>query len=184
MTNRQKVFGIGFHKTGTKSLCRALEILGYRVCGPIGARNPEIASEALLSTLDHAHRFDAVQDNPFPLFYRELDQEFPDSKFILTTEDPDIWIARAVRYFGSNETPMRKMIYGEGSPVGNEKLYRERFVKHQKDVETYFKDRPKDLLIWPLTRVPGWEILCDFLEMDIPEKVDFPHKNKGGTQSR
>ncbi|MEE2776427.1 MAG: sulfotransferase [Acidobacteriota bacterium] len=29
-----KVFGIGFHKTGTSSLGAALEVLGYRVRAP------------------------------------------------------------------------------------------------------------------------------------------------------
>ena len=36
----QKVFCVGFHKTGTKSLGAALTALGYRVIGPSGARDP------------------------------------------------------------------------------------------------------------------------------------------------
>ena len=183
MANKQKVFGIGFHKTGTKSLCKALEILGYRVCEPIGARNPDIAKEALSLALDHARRFDAVQDNPFPPLFRDLDAAFPGSKFILTTEDPEVWIKRAVRYFGPNETPMRKWIYGKGSPIGNEALYLDRFKAHQNDVLDHFKNRKDDLLVWPLTREPGWEKLCSFLGVDLPENTEFPHENKGKTQS-
>lgn len=34
----EKVFVVGFHKTGTSSLTKALEILGYKVAGP----NPEL----------------------------------------------------------------------------------------------------------------------------------------------
>ncbi|MYB38984.1 MAG: hypothetical protein F4Y26_16695 [Gammaproteobacteria bacterium] len=41
-----KVFEIGFDKTGTKSLGAALGILGYRVCGPVGAKDPDIAPKA------------------------------------------------------------------------------------------------------------------------------------------
>jgi len=133
--------------------------------------------------LDYARRFDAVQDNPFPLLFRELDAEFPGSKFILTTEDPDVWIDRAVRYFGSNETPMRRWIYGKGSPIGNEALYLNRFKTHQNDVLDHFKNREGDLLVWPLTREPGWEKLCAFLGVDLPENTEFPHENKGKTQS-
>lgn len=182
MQKRQKVFGIGFHKTGTKSLRKALEGLGYNVCGPVGARDPNIANSAVDVALEYADKFDAVQDNPFPPLFRELDAAFPGSKFILTTEDPDVWIARAVRYFGTNLTPMREWIYGEGSPVGNESLYRERFIQHNKDVLGHFANRPDDLMVWPLTNEPGWERLCEFLSVDIPEGTPFPHENKGGTQ--
>lgn len=183
MQERQKVFGIGFHKTGTKSLRKALEGLGYSVCGPVGARDPDIASRAIEIALDHAERFDAVQDNPFPPLFRELDTAFPNSKFILTTEDPDIWTERAVRYFGSNTTPMRKWIYGEGSPVGHEALYRARYKRHTEEVLTHFDGRANDLLVWPLTQKPGWEPLCNFLGLEIPHDIPFPHENKGGSQS-
>jgi len=40
-----KIFGISFHKTGTKSLARALSSLGYSVTGPNGTRDPEIATQ-------------------------------------------------------------------------------------------------------------------------------------------
>ncbi|WP_017931949.1 sulfotransferase family protein [Robiginitomaculum antarcticum] len=179
MDERQKVFGIGFHKTGTKSLRKALEILDYSVCGPVGTRDPDIAKSAYDIALNYAGRFDAVQDNPFPPLFRELDAAFPGSKFILTTEEVDVWIARAVRYFNEQETPMRRWIYGVGSPVGNEETYRARFVRHNDEVRTYFASRPHDLLDWPLTKRPGWEPLCGFLECDIPDDVDFPHENKG-----
>lgn len=182
MQERQKIFGIGFHKTGTKSLRKALIELGYSVCGPVGARDPDIANHALNIALDHASRFDAVQDNPFPPLFRELDTAFPGSKFILTIEDPDIWTARAVRYFGTNTTPMREWIYGEGSPVGHQDLYRSRFVRHTQDVLSHFSNRPDDLLVWPLTAQPGWEPLCTFLGIDIPHEIPFPHENRGGSQ--
>ncbi|WP_427450060.1 sulfotransferase family protein [Litorimonas sp. WD9-15] len=183
MQKRQKVFGIGFHKTGTKSLRKALEILGYSVCGPVGARNHDIARDAIEIALDHAARFDAVQDNPFPPLFRELDAAFPGSKFILTTEDPDIWTARAVRYFGEQTTPMREWIYGEGSPVGYEDIYRTRFERHTADVLKHFANRPEDLLVWALTTEPGWSPLCKFLDLDIPAKIPFPHENRGQSQA-
>ena len=72
-THKPKVFCIGFHKTGTKSLARALEILGYRVTGPNGTRDPRIAERALPMALDIAARFDAFNDNPWPILFRELD---------------------------------------------------------------------------------------------------------------
>lgn len=179
MRKLQKVFGIGFHKTGTKSLGKALKILGYSVCGPVATRNPDIADEALGIALRHAEQFDAVQDNPFPLLFRELDAAFPGSKFILTTEDPDVWTVRALRYFGANETPMRQWIYGKGSPVGNEALYRARFIRHNESVREYFAGRKNDILEWHLTANPNWDPLCNFLGVSFPADLDFPHVNKG-----
>src|SRR5215472_9937783 len=40
---KTKVFGIGFHKTATTSLAKALSYLGYRVTGPNWVDNPNPA---------------------------------------------------------------------------------------------------------------------------------------------
>ena len=44
---QQKVFCLGFHKTGTTSLGVALGILGYRVSGAFGVNDPDIAEHAV-----------------------------------------------------------------------------------------------------------------------------------------
>ena len=59
-----KVFGIGFHKTGTKKLAVALRTLGYRVTGPNGATDPDIANNAIEMCFSMVGQFDAFQDNP------------------------------------------------------------------------------------------------------------------------
>src|SRR5690242_5987307 len=120
---RTKVYGIGFHKTGTKSLASALRWLGYRVTGPNGVHDPDIRSNVLSMALELAQRFDAFQDNPWPILFREMDQHFPGSKFILTSRPTDAWISSVVRHFGSAVTPMREMIYGVGAPAGHEQIY-------------------------------------------------------------
>ena len=113
-----KVFGIGFHKTGTKTLAAALRTLGYRVTGPNGATDPDIANNALEMCFSLVGQFDAFQDNPWPVMYKTLDRAYPQSKFVLTVRPTDEWIASVVDYFGREETPMRKWIYGAGSPLG------------------------------------------------------------------
>lgn len=178
MGPKQKVFGIGFHKTGTKSLAAALRSLGYRVAGPVGARDPDIAETALRHAMEAVRNHDAFQDNPFPILFREMDRACSGSKFILTRCGPDEWLERVVRYFGTQETPMRQWIYGAGSPLGHEAAYRERFEKHNRDVVDYFRDRPADLLVFDLTASPDWRPICDFLGHEIPN-CPFPHVNKG-----
>jgi len=68
-----KVFCIGFHKTGTTSLNVALNTLGYRVTGPNGVNDPDIAKNVLRMADDLVKRYDAFQDNPWPIIYKELD---------------------------------------------------------------------------------------------------------------
>lgn len=171
----QKIFGIGFHKTGTTSLRRALEALGYRVTGPNGVRDPEIATHARKLVLELAEQFDAFQDNPWPLFYRELDQHYPGSKFILTKRPPERWIASVVRHFGTDSTPMRELIYGagRGHPAGNEDHYLEVYNRHNAEVMEYFRDRPDDLLVLEFEKGDGWDKLCPFLNLAIPS-MPFP----------
>lgn len=179
MPTRTKVFGIGFHKTGTKSLHRALESLGYRTASAFGVHDPDIARNALVRAVEIAKDFDAFEDNPWPVLYRELDRAFPGSKFILTVSPTADWIERVVRHLGPHETPMRTWIYGAGSPVGNEALYAARYDEHNEEVEAYFADRPGDLLVFRLTEAPDWRPLCSFLGLPPPEGVAFPHANAG-----
>lgn len=176
---KNKVFCIGFHKTGTTSLEQALEVLGYRVTGPNGTKDPDIADKVLTVADELVARYDAFQDNPWPVIYREMDRKYPGSRFILTMRSADSWIASQVRDFGSRETPMRRWIYGNdaGCPEGNEATYVERYQRHNREVQAHFADRPDDLLIMDLPKGDGWEKLCAFLGEPLPDKP-FPHANK------
>ena len=171
-----RVFGIGFHKTGTTTLRDALEILGYRVTGPNGTKDADIASklEPMVEAL--AAEFDAFQDNPWPLVYRRMDALYPGSKFILTVRDPERWLQSSVRDFAERDSPMRQLIYGVGHPKGHEALYRERMLRHNREVAAYFRDRPGDLLTLEWAKKPGWEPLCGFLGKPVPSAA-FPHAN-------
>ncbi len=155
----------------------ALSQLGYKVTGPNGVSDPDIAKNVLPMAYSLVDDFDAFQDNPWPIIYKELDAKFPGSKFILTLRSSESWIKSQVNHFGKKETPMRKWIYGVGSPEGNEDIYVDRFKCHYEEVIEYFKDRPHDLLIMDLPNGDGWEKLCTFLERDIPP-TPFPQANK------
>jgi hypothetical protein len=181
----QKVFCIGFHKTGTTSMRDALALLGYRVTGPNGLYDPEIAIklDALVDTLSES--FDAFQDNPWPLVYRRMDEKYPDAKFILTVRDPDRWSASVVRHFQQQETPMRALIYGgdAATPTGNEAHYIAVMTRHNAEVLEYFRDRPGKLLVMDLSRGHGWRELCAFLGLDVPD-APFPHANAANDREK
>jgi hypothetical protein len=172
-----KVFCIGFHKTGTSSLTVALRTLGYRVTGPNGVRDPEIARNAPALVDRLSHDYDAFQDNPWPLFYERMDRLHPGSKFILTIRNSEKWLASVVEHFGGASTPMRRWIYGHGDPVGHETVYVSRYEQHNASVRRYFEGRPDDLLLMRMEDGYGWEPLCRFLAHEVPA-VPFPHVNR------
>lgn len=177
-----KVFGIGFQKTGTSSLGEALEHLGYSVIDYFGTTLPldELRARYVELGLELAQKYDAVQDMPWPLMFRELDQAFPGAKFILTERDADTWYDSMVKHFGETPTPMRQMTYGEDAPApaGNKERYHEVYLAHNDTVKAYFADRPNDFLILNLEKGDGWRELGAFLNRtDVPEG-SFVHANK------
>lgn len=177
--SKTKVFCIGFHKTGTTSLEVALKKLGYRVTGSFGTKDPDIAEKVHEMAYAKVAEYDAFEDNPWPILYRELDERFPGSKFILTRRPAENWIRSQVKDFATTETPMRRWIYGEdaGCPEGNEDIYIARYERHNREVLDYFKDRRQDLLVIDFPNDDGWSRLCPFLNVEIPDDP-FPHANK------
>ena len=174
---KSKVFGIGFHKTATTSLKIALHTLGYNVTGPNGVNDPDIRNNINAMVEKISQKFDAFQDNPWPIVFKRMDEMHPGSKFILTTRNPDEWIRSQVRHFGIRTTPMREMIYGVGCPAGNEDVFVRRMLTHNSDVIDYFRGRSKDLLVIDITREGNWEPICSFLDEPVPTSA-FPHANR------
>ena len=180
-----KLFGIGFHKTGTTTLDKVYQILGYNAC-PVRTDLAESLSNGNVEpTFEVVKQFDAFQDNPFPILYKELDQAFPGSKFIMTVRADDKWLKSIVNSFGKEKTLMRKWIYGKkfGAPKGNEEVYLARYQQHNYEVREYFKNRTEDFLEISWENGDGWEKICSFLNVPIPE-IAFPHANKGDYTSK
>jgi len=180
-----KIFCIGFHKTGTTSLAVALTTLGYRVHGAFGLGDPEIGEHVHARADEIVARFDAFQDNPWPIIYQGLDARYPDSKFILTLRNPESWLRSVVAHFGGSVTPMREWIYGPGGgdPIGNEERYTARYEQHNAEALKYFAGRPTDLLVMDFSAGDGWSELCAFLDQPIPAEP-FPHANSANDRSR
>jgi hypothetical protein len=180
--NDCKVMVLAFHKTGTTSLKKALEALGYNVCDFKLNLAQACIDADFEKVWEVADQHDAYQDNPWAVIYKEMDVKYPGSKFILIQRDPVSWATSIQNYFGEKETLMREFIYGKGfgTPIGNEELYLERYKRHNREVLAYFKDRPQDLLILDLIKEKDqlWSKICTFLDKPIP-RMAFPHANKG-----
>jgi hypothetical protein len=180
MTNQTqpKVFCIGWHKTGTSTLGDALLILGYKVTGARLDLAHSLLDGDIRPALKVAEQFEALQDVPWAALFKELDMQFPNSKFILTVRDDEEWLNSAKKHFKDKYGKIREWLYGKGVLEGNEELYIERYRRHYEDVEVYFKDRQNDIIIIDFKQGDGWEKLCSFLDKPIPQKA-FPHSNKG-----
>jgi hypothetical protein len=123
--------------------------------------------------LDLMQSFDAAGDNPWPVLFRDLDEAFPGSKFILTTRDPDRWYASACKHFGPNKIRLHEWIYGAASPVGNRTAYVDRLKRHTAEVRAHFTDRTTDFVEFDVAHGDGWDKLCGFLVKPVPKR-SFP----------
>ena len=150
MNPNAKIFCVGLHKTGTTSLLQAFLKLGIRTCdGLAGASflgRADFASspdplEWLSGLIDD---FQAFEDVPWPCFFKDLYEAYPDSYFILTTRSPDSWIKSCVAHFGALADPVHEWIYGEGmgAPAGCEHVWISRFNRHNEEVIEFFMARP------------------------------------------
>ena len=164
--NKPMVFCIGFSKTGTSSLDKAFSILGYRNVHWLHA-----SLEPRNGWVDYIRKspFDAFSDSPMyhTGLFKEIDKEFPGSKFILTLRETKSLIKSWKNYF----------MISPWSIDNNEdiKLVTEMYLKHKNDVIDYFKGRESDLLILDIIGGDGWHKLCKFLNKPIPDQP-FPCK--------
>lgn len=169
---RKPVFAIGMNKTATTSLHFALTSLGYKSCHFFSHEFSDTTAKLI--------------DNKEPLTYeaytdvesvvskfRQLDEQYPDAAFILTTRDLDSWIASRSRHVQRNRMENAAGAAHTWTDENPEawKLERE---EHHNAVLTYFKDRPHKLLQLDIVGGDSWEPLCEFLGCQVPEQV-FPH---------
>ena len=174
-----KIIGVGFQKTGTSSLREALKILGYRVKDTSSRPLIPILKGNYEKVIGMLRDFDAVEDTPWYMIYKELDRQIPGSKFILTVRDGESWYKSVSRHIGLLRNPSHEWIYGRGKglPLEDKENTLRVYNDHIRDVLDYFKDRPGDFLEIDFTRGDGWEKLCEFLGHEIPDEP-FPHANR------
>ena len=101
-----QVLGVGFGRTGTYTLKRALEMLGYGPCYHMAEEMAQAshddpwlealggAPEAALGLLE---AYPAAVDWPALFLWREALARWPGLKIILTERDPEAWYASAAR---------------------------------------------------------------------------------------
>jgi Sulfotransferase domain len=197
-----KVIGAGFGRTGTLSLKTALEELGFIKCYHMMDVLAHLEDAAVW---DNAARGDSVDweslfrgyqatvDWPGCAVYEQLLRQYPGAKVILTVRDPDRWYesARQTIYLARHLFPsylrilrpafrrfgvMLDRLVWQGTFHGrfeDKPFAIDVFNRHTAQVRQSVP--PGQLLVYEVRE--GWEPLCKFLEVPVPDGKPFPHLN-------
>jgi len=186
-----KVFGIGLTKTGTTSLGRALETLGYLQAHFVNPFTEEIIGE------EDFPLFDAVTDCPASLRFETLYHTYPNAKFILTERPRPDWelsfeshFARSDGSFAAfREKAVRRNQFRHGAALAQ--LHGGLYLAHQDPptamqaftdrVDAFFATKPPTkLLRHSVFTGDGWPQLCAFLQQPHPT-TPYPWTNKSSS---
>jgi len=146
----------------------------------------------------------ATVDWPGGYFYRELIDAYPDAKVLLSVRDPQAWersFRETIWTMSHGRTLMPLLAHARAEIDPRWKRYLElvdrmfwgpqgtfaaghaeprqlieQMLQHTVEVERAVP--AERLLVWEVT--DGWEPLCAFLELDVPDEP-LPHANDRGT---
>ena len=174
-----RIFNIGLNRAGTTSLTEALCMLGIRA---VHHKHEGVRLYDIMRTNVQARRpvlhgldmYDAFSDFGGRDFYRFLDRQYPYSKFILTTRELETWL-------DSRERKVAKNLASPQYHHSFRTVDREGWVKHRAqylaDLDRHFAKRPGDFLVINIPAGEGWDKLCPFLGLPVPDQP-FPLRNR------
>ena len=173
-----KIFGIGMMKTGTSTLSACLTELGYHHAPYTPKLLRQIKQNDYAQVPLHIAQYDSFDDHPWPSVYPWLDENYPDSKFILTTrKDSETWY-RSISQHAKRRGPTieRKLVYGYAMPQWDKASHIAQYEAHNEAVQAYFADWPDKLLVLCWENGDGWGELCRFLGHEVAKRP-LPHAN-------
>jgi len=205
------VIGTGLSRTGTTTLRKVIEELGFGPCynstelfiRPRGIefwealeKGQEVDFESFFSD------YNAIIGFPGYIFHQQLKDRYPSAKIILSYRDPDEWYedisttvfesasshvnkayANEVRSFDPYLADCIERIHALQLRMLEENYFEGRFSDQELSVKRYVEWNesikeiyPEDeLLVYQVTE--GWEPVCEFLGVPVPEDKEFPHLN-------
>ncbi len=193
-----KIVGAGFGRTGTNSLKLALEQLGFGPCHHMFEvrDNPrqlpfwQAAARGEAMDWDEVFaEYNACVDWPSALFWREIADHFTSAKVLLSVRPAESWFKSV------HATIYPSMMKRAGDPPGVNKDRRDMAyeIVVNKTFDGRLEDKAHAIAVFEAhiaevqrTIVPerlltfdvaeGWEPLCAFLEVPVPE-TPFPRTN-------
>ena len=193
------IIGAGFGRTGTQSMKRALELLGFGPCHHMeevitksDVQLPLWHNTAMSKNRDWDHIFRGYRssiDWPSAFFWRELSEHYPDARVLLTVRSSESW------YKSFSNTIQKIMRDPSQIPAHEDRLFAEMVweivnlgsldggmsdktkavEKYEENIHLVQSTIPADrLLTYELGS--GWEPLCDWLGVPVPD-APFPRGN-------
>lgn len=204
------VIGAGFGRTGTTSIKAALEQVGFTQCYHMQEVIKQPAHVKIWTAAMDGKPVDwdvlfagyqATVDWPACNFYEQLMDHYPDAKVLLTVRDPDKWYDSCLNtIYAMYHKPIMRFVRRLLPPMQRFMVMNDRLI-WQGDFGGRFADRshaiavfnqrnaaiqahvpPERLLVYDVK--DGWEPLCRFLQVPIPQDIPFPHLNDSGTFQR
>jgi len=165
-----KIFCIGLSRSGTTSLHNILSELGLKsqhFCYFLLSNKPN---------WDMCNKFDALGDTPIPFLFKDLDSQYPNSKFIITIRQKDKWLksmewmfkhGKVLWNWDENIHKYHEKFYG--TRFYNKRILTRHYDNYHKEVSDYFSASPNRLLTIKLEE--GFNIIniCTFLKIPFRE---------------
>lgn len=164
-----KIFIIGLPRTATTSLCLAFLELGYKT-----------AHTAYV--YDCFKNAQVIADTPVFTDYRQLDQIYPNSRFIYLERDLSSWLPsikqllnrmanNLLRTDGGFNPIIKRCFTQVFSPFTLDNIQSDAFLtqcylSHQAQVLDYFKNRQQDLLRLNIAEANSYQQLLNFLQLN------------------
>lgn len=153
-----KIFQIGFNKCGTRTIHNFFSRHGIKSAHWENNKLADTIHKNYYSNLPLLTGIDKykvytdmenvhTQIYAHILYYKELDQQYPNSKFILNIRDRDKWIKSRLNHSSGKylRITMNYHNYTEEQVID---MWINDWENHIRDIKDYFKDRPNDLLIF------------------------------------
>lgn len=164
-----KIFGVGLNKTGTTSITKAFDVLGFKTLHNDKKISNAYKTGELKELID---KYDFLCDGFwFTHTLQFLSENYPNAIFLWTKRPMEDWIiSRTIHDLHARVC----------WPIGRNrhidtKKYEEIFRQHVNDIHTYLIEKERnvfDIVVSKLT----WKKLCGIVNKPIPQE-DFPHEN-------
>jgi hypothetical protein len=192
------VINAGFGRTGTMSIKMALEELGFGPCHHMeeviknSSQLPYWQKAANGETVNWNEVFQGYQsavDWPSAHYWRELAEYYPGSKVLLSVRPAELWwesYSSTIKNLLAmrNEVPEEypRLVMTMADQIITQQTFNNSIDDKEQDLAVFQKriDEVKEaipanrLLIFQVTE--GWEPLCNFLGVPIPD-TEFPRSN-------
>lgn len=205
-----QVIGAGFGRTGTLSLKVALELIGFGPCHH-GYEVFKNKNEEALFFLDAGSvlhdnqekvvdwdlmygKYKAAVDFPTSLFYEQLMAKYPKAKLILAIREPEKWyvsVKSTIYAFRSDTINSDEPIVKLGDELlwDENGIFKGRFEDKESTIKIFNEHIEEEKRHVPDDRLrvfnvkEGWEPLCKFLDVPVPDS-EFPRINDRETTAK